>query len=96
MDLAKRILQLCDERNMSINHLAEISCLTQSTVQNIIIRNSDALVGTIEKICEGLNMTLSEFFSEEKPEYPPEALKEIKAFEEYIRAKYGLTNHPGK
>ena len=41
-------------------------CLTQSTVQNIIECNSvNPKLLTIVRICDGLNMTLEEFFSDE-------------------------------
>jgi transcriptional regulator with XRE-family HTH domain len=90
MDIAKRIIQLCEERNISIYKLADLSCLTQSTLQNIVSgRNTSILVSTLEKICNGLDITLIEFFSEtEPPTLPPEGLKELKAYEEYLINKY--------
>ena len=89
MDIANRIILLCNERGISINRLSDLSCLTQSTVQNVVSgRNISPQIKTIEKICEGLNITLAEFFTEDKPELPPEALQEIKNFEHYIRNKY--------
>lgn len=65
--LSKRILKLCDERNLSVNRLATISGLRQSTVNNIIInktKNPSILV--IQAIALGFEMTLPEFldFSE--------------------------------
>lgn len=65
--LSKRILKLCDERNLSVNRLATISGLRQSTVNNIIInktKNPSILV--IQSIALGFEMTLPEFldFSE--------------------------------
>ena len=47
----QRIIQLCQERNISINKLSGISGVTQSTVNNIVSgRNNSATVSTIEKI----------------------------------------------
>ena len=64
--MSKKLLKICDERNISINKLATICLLTQSTVQNIIECNSsNPKLLTIVRICDGLGMTLEEFFSDE-------------------------------
>ena len=60
----ERILELCKERNLSINKLCSISGVTQSTVNNIISgRNNSATVATVKKLCDGLNITIEAFFS---------------------------------
>ena len=60
----KRILELCDERSITINKLSTICGITQSTLNNIIHREgSKPTVSTIKKICDGLEITLIEFFS---------------------------------
>lgn len=60
----ERILQLCGERSLSVNKLATISGVTQSTLNNIVSgRNNSATVSTIKKLCDGLGITLGEFFS---------------------------------
>ena len=62
----QRIIQLCQERNISINKLSGISGVTQSTVNNIVSgRNNSATVSTIKKLCDGLGITIEEFFSSE-------------------------------
>lgn len=59
----KRILQLCDERDISINKLSSLSGVTQSTVNNIVSgRNNSATVSTVKKLCDGLGITIDEFF----------------------------------
>ena len=59
-----RILELCDERNISIYKLSQDSCLTQSTLNSLIHRNnSKTSIRTIQKICTGLNISLSDFFN---------------------------------
>lgn len=59
-----RILQLCNERNITINALATISGLLQSFINNIIYCKSlNHKIVTIKMICDGLNITLGEFFS---------------------------------
>ena len=59
----QRIIQLCQERDISINILSSISGVTQSTVNNIVSgRNNSATVSTIKKLCDGLGITIDEFF----------------------------------
>lgn len=59
----ERILELCRERDLSINKLCSMSGVTQSTVNNIISgRNRSATVSTIQKLCDGLGITIEEFF----------------------------------
>lgn len=62
----ERILQLCQERNISINMLCTMSGVTQSTVNNIINgRNRSTTVSTVKKLCDGLDISIEEFFSNE-------------------------------
>ncbi len=62
----QRIIQLCQERDISINKLSSISGVTQSTVNNIVSgRNNSATVSTIKKLCDGLGITVDEFFHSE-------------------------------
>lgn len=59
----QRILELCAERELSINKLCTLSGVTQSTVNNIISgRNHSATVSTIKKLCDGLGITIGDFF----------------------------------
>lgn len=63
--ISKRIKNICKERNISINKLATMSCLTQSTLQSIIDGSSNnPKLLTILRICYGLNITISEFFND--------------------------------
>lgn len=60
----ERILQLCAEHDMSINKLSTISGVTQSTVNNIVSgRNNSTTVATIQKLCDGLGITIADFFT---------------------------------
>ena len=62
----QRIIQLCEERDITINKLSSISGVTQSTVNNIVSgRNNSATVSTIKKLCDGLGITIDEFFHSE-------------------------------
>ena len=59
-----RILRLCEECGTSINRLATVSALPPSSIKNILYgksRNPKLL--TIKLICDGLDITLGQFFS---------------------------------
>ena len=63
--VSTKLVNICKERNISINKLATISCLTQSTVENIVNCNSkNPKLLTIVRICDGLNITLKDFFDD--------------------------------
>lgn len=60
----RRIIELCQEHNISINKLSTISGVTQSTVNNIVSgRNNSATVSTIQKLCDGLGISITDFFT---------------------------------
>ena len=64
--VSEKIMKICDEKDISINKLASMSCLTQSTLQNIVggcSKNPKLL--TIVRICEGLGIKLSDFFTDD-------------------------------
>ena len=68
MDIASavrdRILRLCSERNITINKLSSLSALPPSSIKNILYGKSrNPKLITIKTICDGLDMTLGEFFS---------------------------------
>lgn len=59
----ERILELCREQSISINKLSSMSGVTQSTVNNIVSgRNNSTTISTIKKLCDGLGITIEEFF----------------------------------
>nr|WP_325297979.1 helix-turn-helix transcriptional regulator [uncultured Dysosmobacter sp.] len=62
--VANRLLALCGERDLSIRKLATLSAIPPSTVKNILYgRSKNPGIVTIKKLCDGLNITLGEFFS---------------------------------
>ena len=64
MDINSRILQLMRERKWTEYRLAKESGLSQSTISNLFNRNTVPSVATLETICSGFGITLSQFFSE--------------------------------
>lgn len=62
--IKNRILQLCTERNITINKLATLSALPPSSIKNILYgKSTDPKILTIKKLCDGLDITLGEFFN---------------------------------
>ncbi|WP_132013184.1 helix-turn-helix domain-containing protein [Hydrogenispora ethanolica] len=72
MDVIARIIELRDVKGYSTNKLAVLSDLTQSTLQSILSGRNQPSIVTLEKICNALDVSLSEFFSTEKSEFDPE------------------------
>ena len=63
--VAKRFEQLCDQRVIRPNELATRAGVTPSTVYSIMLDQSRQRVSiaTIKKLCDGLDITLGQFFS---------------------------------
>ena len=62
-----RILSLCGEHEISINKLATISALPPSSIKNILYgKSKNHKLLTIKMICDGLGITLTEFFDTEE------------------------------
>ncbi len=62
--VANRFVELCNKRNIKINELANISGVTPSTAYSMLDKNRrDISILTIKKFCDGLEITLGEFFS---------------------------------
>ena len=61
--IAARFAQLCAERNITANELANLSGVTPSTVYSMLDpRRHDVSVRTVKKLCDGLELSLGEFF----------------------------------
>lgn len=64
--VVKRFKELCEERNIKINELANLSGVTPSTAYSMMDESRrDISIITIKKFCDGLDITLGEFFSTE-------------------------------
>ncbi len=59
-----RLLKLCDEKGMSIHKLAMESAVPPSTIKNILYgKSKNPGIVTIKMLCDGLGITLTEFFT---------------------------------
>ena len=61
--VAKRIIELCEERDIAINALANISGVSPSTIYSMLNEKSkNPGIVSIKKICDGLGITVRVFF----------------------------------
>ena len=59
----KRLLELCSERNITINKISNISGITQSTVSDIVNgTTTNTGIVTIKKLCDGFDISVRAFF----------------------------------
>jgi transcriptional regulator with XRE-family HTH domain len=63
MDILQRITELREMRGWSINHLAKMSGLSQSTVSNLYNREYAPSISTLESLCSGFGISMAEFFN---------------------------------
>ncbi len=64
METTEKIKQLLEQKGWSAYRLAKESELSESTIANIIKRNTVPSVTTLESICKGLHITMSQFFAD--------------------------------
>lgn len=77
MDAQKRLQELLDSKGWTAYRLAKKCNLSESTLANIFRRNTMPSISTLEAICQGLGISLAQFFSEnDMVELTPE-LKEL-------------------
>ena len=64
--VADRIIQLCNQKNIAINALANISGISPSTLYSVLNEKSqNPGIVTIKKLCDGLEISLYDFFDTE-------------------------------
>ena len=77
MDTNERLRQLLQERGITTYKLSLLSGLSNTTLANVFKRNTVPSISTLQAICKGFGITLSQFFAEgEMVELTPE-LKEL-------------------
>lgn len=69
MDLSEaikiRIINLCNEQNITLHQLSLQAGLTYSTLSSFINKNKSITISTLLHICEGLDIELRDFFDDE-------------------------------
>lgn len=62
--VAKRIMELCEERGIAINALATVSGVSPSTVYSMLNEKSqNPGVVSLKKLCDGLDISIRDFFN---------------------------------
>ena len=63
--VVSRIKDICKQRNIKLNELANISGITPSTIYSMTDESRrDISILTIKKLCDGLDISLTEFFND--------------------------------
>ena len=66
--VVQRLKSICKDRGIAANELANLSGVTPSTVYSLLNpERKNVSITTIKILCDGLDMTLGEFFS--SPEF---------------------------
>ena len=61
--VAKRIVQLCEERGIAVNRLAATSGVSPSTIYSMLNEKSmNPGIVSIKKLCDGLDISIRVFF----------------------------------
>ena len=64
--VADRIIQLCNQKNIAINALANIAGISPSTLYSVLNEKSqNPGIVAIKKLCDGLEISLREFFDDD-------------------------------
>lgn len=71
-----RLLRLCEENNLTLNGLATKSALPPSSIKNIIYgKSKNPKILTIKMICDGVGISLGDFFNTPEFESLPQELE---------------------
>jgi len=64
MNTVNRVKELAEERNLTLYALAKKCGISHSTLINTQARGGQLTIDTLERICQGLGITMAEFFTE--------------------------------
>lgn len=63
--VVNRIRTICEQRNIAVNQLANLSGVTPSTIYSFMrTSRKDVGIVTLKKLCDGLEISVEEFFSD--------------------------------
>ena len=91
-DVLSKIKEILDTREWSLYRLAKESGIPYSSLTSLYQNNNQPTLATLEKLCNGLHITLGEFFSDEPPYREIEKSfeeDELELLEEYRKLKRG-------
>lgn len=81
--IADRIKELCDKKQMTMYALSKKTDISQSSLSKLMKRGSTPTFYTLNRICDGLGITLAQFFSDDtgKLELSSEQKKVLETWE---------------
>ena len=81
--IADRIKELCDKKQMTMYALSKKTDISQSSLSHLMKRGSTPTFYTLNRICDGLGITLAQFFSDDtgKLELSSEQKKVLETWE---------------
>ena len=62
MDVKKRMQELLDQRGWSMYRLSQEADIPWSTIRNVMKKDTEPMISTLEICCKGLGISLSQFF----------------------------------
>lgn len=65
MDVGKKITFFRSQKNYSVNKLANLAGISQSYLRDIELGNKNPTIEIISIICDALDLTLQDFFSDD-------------------------------
>lgn len=74
-DVINRIKELCEDKNLSFYRISKDSGIPQTTLTNMLNRGTTPSVYTLERICDSMDITLSQFFDVDQA--PPSSQQEL-------------------
>lgn len=87
MDLSKRIVQLREMQGISTNKLANKAGVSQSYLREIELGSKNPTIEILSYICEALNITLSQFFSDQESGIHPLLLSSLEKLNDSEQVK---------
>ena len=84
MNVIERIDEIMEKQNLTDYQLSKLSGLSTSTISNMRKRNTIPSVATLEYICDALQITLSQFFANDKTESYPVTPKQKEFLDYYV------------
>lgn len=98
-ELSQKILKLIDEKEMTLETLAEVSNLSRKFVGNIVSEKQAPTLDSFEKICAALEVTPDQLLLPEKANIPSKAtamcVRQVKCFEKLDGGFYCYSICPG-
>ncbi len=64
MNVGKRIKELREKRNITVNRLANLAGISQSYLRDVELGNKNPTVETLSYFCDALDISLKDFFDE--------------------------------